>query len=243
MSSFHAFPPIADRNALPRDVLVVVAHPDDEVIGLGGLLAFHGARGDSVQVVHATGGGGGDPDGKHGDIEAIRRREVCAALAELGIDEPLSFGLPDGELSQHREQLGHAVRAAYAEHRPALVYAFFPGEYHADHRALARACCDAAEALPADCRVLLFGVNQTVPCGTLYDYSDLVERKKAALACFASQLAYLDFATKVMHRDQAATVNVEDQAVTHAELLIETSPSRWSDYVQRVDALEGVSRG
>lgn len=242
MSSFHAFPPIADRHALPREVLVVVAHPDDEVIGLGGLLAFHGGRGDQVCVVHATGGDQGDPDGKHADIAAIRQREVRAALQELGVAEPRGLGFEDGGLSEQGAALEDAMRTLYVEQRPALVYAFFPGEYHADHRALARACCAAAEALPADCRVLLFGVNQTVPCGTLYDYSDLVERKQAALACFASQLAYLDFATKVMHRDQAATVNVEDPAVTHAELLIETTPAAWAEYTRRIDAIEDASR-
>ena len=148
MSSFHAFPPIADRNALPRDVLVLVVHPDDEVIGIGGLLAFHGARGDSVTVVHATGGGEGDPDGKHEDIEAIRQREVRAALAELGIEAPSSLGLPDGGLSERGEELRDAVRQSFVEARPELVYTFFPGEYHADHRALARACCTR----PRPCR-------------------------------------------------------------------------------------------
>lgn len=240
--AFHSFPPIRDPGTLPREVLVVVAHPDDEVIGIGGLLAFHGRRGDVVEVVHATGGDKGDPDGKHDDIAAIRQREVRAALAELGLEAPRALGFEDGALASDYERLVAALRDVYAERRPQLVYAFFPGEYHGDHRTLARACCEAREALPLDCRILLFGVNQPVPCAALWDYSDRVERKQAALACFESQLAYLDFATKVMERDRAATVNVEDPAVTHAELLVETRVEAWLEYVRRFDALEEVSR-
>ena len=241
--AFHAFPPIRDASTLPREVLVVVAHPDDEVIGLGGLLAFHGRRGDAVEVVHATGGDKGDPAGKHDDIAAIRQQEVRAALAALELGEPRSLGFEDGALASSFDALVASLRDVYTARRPDVVYSFFPGEYHGDHRTLARACCAAREALPVDCRILLFGVNQPVPCGSLWNYSDLVDRKKAALACFKSQLAYLDFATKVMERDRAATVNVEDPSVTHAELLVETSVESWGEYLRRFDALEEVSRG
>lgn len=243
MTSFHAFPAMRDRNELPREVLVVVAHPDDEVIGIGGLLAFHGQRGDAVQVVHATGGDQGDPDGRHDDIASLRAREVQAALRELGIEDRVDLGFDDGHLGDDPERLESALRDVFVARRPELVYTFFPGEYHGDHRALARACCAAREALPLDCRILLFGVNQPVPFGELYEYSDLVERKQAALRCFESQLAYLDFATKVMQRDCAATVNVEDPAVTHAELLASTTVERWPDYIHRIESLEEASRG
>ncbi|MCA8972641.1 MAG: PIG-L family deacetylase [Planctomycetes bacterium] len=241
----HAFPAIRDRNSLPREVLVVVAHPDDEVIGIGGLLAFHGRRGDVVHVVHATGGDAGDPQGLHtgGDIAQIRAREVTAALAVLGVDAPHGLGFADGALARSYDDLVERLAALFVERRPELLYTFFPGEYHVDHRVLARACCDARDHLPSDCVIRLFGVNQVVPFGVLYDYSDVVDEKDRALACFASQLAYIDFKTKALCRDRAATVNVEDVRVTHAELLAEVDTLSWPRYVERVEQLEEVSRG
>ncbi|HMQ22305.1 MAG TPA: PIG-L family deacetylase [Planctomycetota bacterium] len=251
-----AFPAICDRAALPREILVLVAHPDDEVIGIGGLLAFHGRRGDVVEVVHATEGDAGDPRGLsrlEGDamsvdspggasagIAQIRAREVEAALAVLGLKKPSGLGFPDGDLASHYAQLVDRLGNLFAERRPKLLYTFFPGEYHSDHRTLARAACDARDFLPRDCRILLFGVNQVVPFGSLFDYSDLVDAKDRALACFASQLAYVDFKTKALCRDVAATVNVEDRAVTHAELLAETSVAAWAAYVAAIDALAEV---
>jgi LmbE family N-acetylglucosaminyl deacetylase len=232
----HAFPPIRSRDELPRRVLVVVAHADDEVIGIGGLLAFHAQRGDSVHVVHATTGGRGDPDARHEDIEAMRQQEGVDALAALGIDPPTTLGFQDGSLSGCERELATALGELFAEHTPGLLYTFHRGEYHADHRAIAAAACKARDFLEAACRILLFGVNQAVPFGDLYDYSDLVAVKQRALACFRSQLAYLDFATKVMQRDQAATVNVELPEVTHAELLAEVDRETWPAHIGKLDA-------
>ncbi len=238
----HVFPPILDRQSLPGRVLVVVAHPDDEIIGVGGLLAFHGRRGDDVRVIHATAGDAGDPDGRHDNVAKMRQGEVRAALAQLGIGAPECLGFEDGGLEQHADELGERLRAEFDEYAPELVYTFHGGEFHADHRTVAERSCEARAALPDGCRVHLFGVNQTVAFGALYDYSDLVEQKQAALACFKSQLAYLDFATKVMHRDQAATVNVELIEVTHAELIQCLCKDTWPRALELDDAALGFAR-
>ncbi len=242
------FPPMRDRNDLPRRVLCLVAHPDDEVIGIGGLLAFHGARGDEVRVVHATGGEAGDPEGRHLDLVAQRREEVRRALGVLGIGPPESLGFEDGRLADQGDALEASLGELFREAAPSLLYTFHGGEFHGDHRSLAERACAARGALPEECRVLLFGVNQPVPFGALYDYSDLLARKKEALQQFASQLAYLDFATKILQRDQAATVNVEDPAVTHAELLLELGLASWPLHLQHMrlimeDAFPGNGSG
>ncbi|MFQ5505456.1 MAG: hypothetical protein ACE5F1_11755, partial [Planctomycetota bacterium] len=120
-----------------------------------------------------------------------------------------------------------------------LVYTFHGGEYHSDHQSVARAACKARAALPGETSVHLFGVNQTVPFGSLYDYTRLAETKKRALACFESQLAYLDFASKVMYRDQAATVNVEMPEVTHAELILAVRVEDWPRHIEQCEAWLG----
>ena len=49
----HLFSPLLPKDPLQGPVLVLAAHPDDEVIGAGGMLAHHAARGHEVVVVHA----------------------------------------------------------------------------------------------------------------------------------------------------------------------------------------------
>ena len=43
------FPPLKDPRELPARVLCFAPHSDDEVLGCGGLLAFHAERGDEVR--------------------------------------------------------------------------------------------------------------------------------------------------------------------------------------------------
>ena len=81
----HLFPPLLPKDQLRGPVLCLAAHPDDEVIGCGGMLAWHAEQGHAVTVVHMTDGAQGDPNDQFDDIQAIRRREGVEALKWLGI--------------------------------------------------------------------------------------------------------------------------------------------------------------
>lgn len=220
----HLFPPLLPKEALSGPVLCVVAHPDDEVIACGGMLAWHRDQGHAVTVLHMTDGGAGDPEGQHGDIKAVRREEGRAALAALGVEDIRRLDLPDGELPEHLPQMRAGLAPLLAELAPKTLYSFFFTEAHRDHRAVAKTVAGLAGELPADCRCLLFGVNQVVVGGSMFDLSAYMERKQQALACFGSQLAYNDFRQKILHRDHAATVNIEDPAIQHAELFADLPP-------------------
>lgn len=220
----HLFPPLLPKQALVPPVLAIAAHPDDEVIACGAMLAWHRRAGHAVRVLHSTDGAQGDPDGRYDDIAAVRRREGREALRRLGVDDVLSLGLPDGQLPEHTAPLATRLREQFVSYAPRTLYSFFFTEAHRDHRALARTVAACADALPADCRVLLFGVNQVVCGGTMFDVSDLMDVKQHALSAFASQLAYNDWRRKILGRDHAATVNVEDPAVQHAELFCDLRP-------------------
>ncbi|MEZ5964835.1 MAG: PIG-L family deacetylase [Planctomycetota bacterium] len=221
----HLFPPLLPKEALQPPVLAIAAHPDDEVIACGAMLAWHRRQGHAVRVVHCTDGAQGDPMGRYDDIAAVRRREGREALRRLGVEDVASLGLPDGALPERRDDLHRLLRAEIERARPRTLYSFFYTEAHRDHRAVARAVASCADVLAADCRVLLFGVNQVVCGGTMFDVSGLMDVKQHALAAFASQLEYNDWRAKILGRDHAATVNVEHPSVQHAELFCDLRPS------------------
>lgn len=222
----HLFSPLLPKDQLRDPVLVLAAHPDDEVIGAGGLLAWHGQQRHAVTVVHMTDGARGDPSQRAGDIRAVRRREGEEALRRLSLPAPRCWGLPDGQLPEHLDIVVPRLRELFAEIRPATLYSFWFGEAHRDHRAVAAATVAAVDALPADCRCLLFGVNQVPAGGTLFDVSDVHARKQHALAAYGSQLAYIDLVALSEHRDRAATANIDIGGVTHAELYADLTPDR-----------------
>ena len=221
----HLFSPLLPRDPLQGPVLVLAAHPDDEVIGAGSMLAWHGQRRDQVTVVHATDGAKGDPGSREHDIRAVRRREGVEALSRLGIGDPRHWDLPDGELPEHLEELTLRVRTLFHEVKPKTLYSFWFGEAHRDHRAVSLAVANAADALPADCRCLLYGVNQVVPWGTLFDVTDVYPRCYRALQAYASQNAYVDLPGMSEHRCRAAVVNVDVPGVLYGEQFVDLLPA------------------
>lgn len=239
----HCFPPLIARDELQPPVVVLAAHPDDEVIACGAMLAWHRHQGHAVTVMHATDGAAGDPDGRFGDIAALRRAEGEEALRRLGVTDLRRLGLPDGQLPERREELQQALGALLAELQPRTLYSFFFAESHRDHRAVAAALVACADRLQPDCRVLLFGVNQPVPGAVMFDTSDLEPQKQHALAAYASQIAYNDFVAKIRARDHAATVNIEDPRVRSAEVFADLRPAQLASARELTQALTALWLG
>jgi LmbE family N-acetylglucosaminyl deacetylase/GT2 family glycosyltransferase len=232
----HLFPPLADKQALPRRVLVLAPHADDEVLGCGGMLAFHAERGDRVVVAILTDGAAGDRAAHTAGIERTREAESRAAGAVLGVTEHVFLRLPDGGLGAVHD-LTERVAALLAEHDPDLVYAPSPQEFHTDHRATAAAAI-AAGARDARSRLYHFyGVNTYAHASVLYDTSAQWPRKERALATFASQLAYHDLVEKCAAFDRSRTVNVEDRAVTRAEGFAAVASAQLADYGRAAERL------
>jgi LmbE family N-acetylglucosaminyl deacetylase len=233
----HLFSPLLPKDPLRGPVLVLAAHPDDEVIGAGSMLAWHGSRGHAVTVVHATDGSKGDPGQREHDIRVVRRREGIEALARLGIGEPRHWDMPDGELPEHLETLTSRIADVMREIRPHTLYSFHAGEAHRDHRSIAAATAAASHALPVDCRCLLYGVNFTPPGGTLFDVTEVYPRCYRALQAYASQNAYIDLPGMSEHRCRAATVNVDIPGVLYGELFLDLTPAELGDVHMLQDEL------
>jgi N-acetylglucosamine malate deacetylase 2 len=122
--------------------LVVVAHPDDEAIGAGGLLADL----PNVTVAHVTDGAPRDERYAQSkgfqtreEYARARRREVVNALAHLGItpDRCRGLGYVDGEASLQMLELVFDVADLIDEVRPEIVLTHPYEGGHSDHDATA----------------------------------------------------------------------------------------------------------
>jgi hypothetical protein len=131
----------AFATALPT-TLVLVAHPDDEAIGAGGLLA---GLPDAV-VAHVTDGAPRDVRYAQSrgfqtreEYARARRREVVNALAHAGItpDRCRDLGYVDGEASMQLLELVFDVADLMDEVRPDVVLTHPYEGGHSDHDATA----------------------------------------------------------------------------------------------------------
>ncbi len=127
-----------------RSVLVVAPHPDDEVLGCGGLIASHARAGHRIRVVFLTDGTGshpGHPSLPQDDLGRRRRAEALEALAVLGADPGRAdfLDLPDGGLDrlspEAREAAIGNLSGILAAERPEEVFAPYRGGGSSEHTA------------------------------------------------------------------------------------------------------------
>jgi LmbE family N-acetylglucosaminyl deacetylase len=180
-------------------VLVVAAHPDDELLGLGGTIARHSAAGDDVVCVVASEGA----STRYGDdaaasLEAMGR----AAAAVLGVRELRFLGLRDQHLdAQPILSVIQTVEKVVDEIQPDIVYTHHWGDVNRDHRVI-------SEAIMVACRpvgdryassVYLFETpsstewswpdpNAAFVPNHFVDISATIDKKLEAMACYASEV-------------------------------------------------------
>jgi methionyl-tRNA formyltransferase/LmbE family N-acetylglucosaminyl deacetylase len=137
-----------------RTVLAIVAHPDDEVLGLGGTLIRHFKAGDEVHVRIVC---SGDPI-RYAKGEQDQAADSERAAYYLGSDtKGLQF--PDQRLDSGTNLgLIQAVEAEVQTLKPHIVYTHFWGDVNADHARIAEAVDVAVRPYnaPSVHRVLAF---------------------------------------------------------------------------------------
>jgi LmbE family N-acetylglucosaminyl deacetylase len=191
-------PPGAGLAALDSvtSAVIVAAHPDDEVLGAGGLIAMLAASRARLRVVAVT-----DGERSHrgrrspAALGRCRTAETYAALRSLGAwtAEVVRLQLPDTGLASHEDELTAALRPLVAGFD--LCLAPWDHDMHPDHESTGRAARRAGPsplfyypvwmwhwATPADPRVPWDRALRIPlpPRATV--------RKRSAISCFSSQI-------------------------------------------------------
>jgi LmbE family N-acetylglucosaminyl deacetylase len=216
------YPYTALRALSARRLLVLAPHPDDEVLGCGGLIVASLQDGASVDVVIASSGD------KGGDA-LVREAESRAAAQVLagsdGACQPSFWRLPDRQLADDRQLVSRVQHRIISSGADAVLLPS-PFEIHPDHRALCLAGLHAMRSSDVDADLLFYEVGQPLMPDVLLDITAQVERKRAALRCFSSQLAVQAYDEQLLglNRFRAYTLG---PTVTHAEAFQRVSPAVW----------------
>jgi LmbE family N-acetylglucosaminyl deacetylase/SAM-dependent methyltransferase len=133
---FAGLPPL-DLDHVRR-VVVVAAHPDDESLGAGGLIARMAGRGVLTEVIIVTDGRGSHPESTTHDpdhVAVIRRAETLVAVGEVSWDATVTFlDVPDGETGSFREEIRLRIAARIGEGAHTLLVSHLREDGHRDHR-------------------------------------------------------------------------------------------------------------
>jgi LmbE family N-acetylglucosaminyl deacetylase len=175
-------------------VVAIAAHPDDEVLGCGGVLALHARAGDPVTIViacegesHRYGPGG------VGQVSHIRR-----AAAALGVDDVRPLGFPDQALDTLRlTELIAPLEKIVREVRPRVAYCQYGGDVNRDHHILFQALLVATRPTESYLDAVYafdtassteWAYPRTFVPDTWVDISSTLEVKLKAMACYESEV-------------------------------------------------------
>jgi LmbE family N-acetylglucosaminyl deacetylase/SAM-dependent methyltransferase len=143
--------PLAPQELSGMRFVVLAAHPDDESLGAGGLLALLHSVGADVEVLLCTAGEGSHPDSATTtpeQLKAVRMEEFAAAMEVLGLAGRWHFlGLPDAGLNERIPEIRAELRAAInrpGNPRQLAIVAPYHADGHADHDAVGTAAADVA---------------------------------------------------------------------------------------------------
>ena len=187
-------------------ILVIAAHPDDEVLGCGGTIARHADAGDQVQVLIVAEGATSRQQQRDrlqaGDELSTLAQAAQTAGSILGAAGVELFDLPDNRLdSLDRLDLIKRIEQHIDHHQPQVVYVHHAGDVNVDHRRLHEAVVTACRPTPGHPvrRLLSFEVassSEWQPPGSapafqpnwFVDISVQWQRKREALVAYATEM-------------------------------------------------------
>ena len=145
-----------------QNVLVVAAHPDDEVIGVGGTIAQHAAAGDAVYVVVLTEGTSAQYRDDWEKIAARKKEQTIRVAELLGVTEVFTGDFPEMRLDALPiYEITRFLEKVVAQVKPNIVYTHHFAELNRDHRTAYEATTVAVRpfVLPSLKRLLCYQVD------------------------------------------------------------------------------------
>jgi len=184
---------------MPRQVLVVAAHPDDELLGLGGTIAWHVSQGDRVVIALMADAGTARYEDE--TVQFVRRCALEAA-SRLGISDVRFAGLADQKLDiLPILDITQRIEAILGNIQPQIIYTHHRGDVNHDHQIVYEATLTAARPYRAPYveRILCYETpsatewagpyaeNHFVP-NVYVDITAYLESKLSAVSAYTTEL-------------------------------------------------------
>jgi len=183
---------------IPKKLVVIAPHPDDETLGCGGTIARFAASGTEVSVLVVA--GHLPPLYDEAAFETTHR-EALAAFKIMGVAQSAFLRIPATMVRDVPvAELNGKINGFIREIGPDMVLLPFP-DRHIDHRIIFDACIVACRPVHAAApkAVLAYetlsethwnvpGIEPVFAPEFFVDTTDYMAKKNAALACYASQI-------------------------------------------------------
>ncbi|MDD2362481.1 MAG: PIG-L family deacetylase [Oscillospiraceae bacterium] len=210
-----------------KNILVIAAHPDDEVYGMGGTIARLAKEGCEVNVLIVTDGSTSqyrnDPNLK--DILEAKKLETEMAKNVLGVKELYYGKLPDMRLDQTAHiNINQVIESTINLLNPDTVFTHFWGDVNMDHRCVYQSTLVAVRPTSEQCVKELYcysvpSSTEWMPLtaataflpNTFVDISAYTNQKEQAILAYKTELREYPHPRSVEAvrlKDKSAGINV-----------------------------------
>jgi LmbE family N-acetylglucosaminyl deacetylase len=179
---------------IKKRVMVIAAHPDDELLGCGGTIALHARAGEQVTSVIACEG----ESLRYGTEGVGQRSHTERAARKLGVEDVRLLGFADQRLDTITlTDLITPLEKAIREVRPAIIYCQHGGDINRDHQLLFQALMVATRPTEEYIQAVYafdtassteWAYPRSFVPDTWVDISSTLEQKLEAMACYESEL-------------------------------------------------------
>jgi len=187
-------------------ILVVAAHPDDEVFGCGGTIAAHVSKGDSVNVLIMAEGITSRDNTRKIELRDNELENLAGSAKKandiLGVQSLTLLSYPDNRMdSINRLDVIKSIEQYIDKFEPSVVYTHSRTDLNVDHRVINDAVMAACRPLPNSRvnQILFFEVasstgwngmegNSTFSPNWYVDISGTLGKKTEALGAYSSEM-------------------------------------------------------
>ncbi len=200
---------------MSKNILVIAAHPDDEVLGCAGTIIRHSSNGDNVGVLYVA-----DGVGARNELfeENIKKRKQSAeqALQILGAQNLGFLDFPDNRLdSVPLLDIVQKIEVIIRNFLPHVVFTHHSGDLNIDHEIVSRATMTACRPIPGSSvkEIYTYEVMSSTEWaldGSAFipnyfvDINEFWDRKKSALDVYNDEMRISPHTRSIKHLESLA---------------------------------------
>jgi len=212
-----------------RNIVVISAHPDDEILGVGGTLLKHKKNGDKIYWLITT--NIFENQGYSKERISSRQKEIKKISEALSVEKVFMLDYPTMSLSTSSLiEMVPKISKIFTEIEPEIVYCLNRSDAHSDHRITFDAvmACTKSFRYPFIKQVLMYEcISETEFAPQLpekvfipnyfVDISSFLEEKMNLMKIYESELGNHPFPRSLKNIEALATFRGASVGVEYAE--------------------------
>ena len=195
-----------------QNICIIAHHPDDEILGLGGTIAFLIKHHKNIHIIFTTNGEKGIKKSLPIITSFIRAKEFQEVKKTLLNEFNLSqkdfnlkeyfLNFPDGKLEQNFSKLKEKLNSLLIQIKPDLIFLPTINDWHNDHKISHTACFESLIDLKTKnilIDALIYEVWSPFAQADIHiNITEFASLKRKLIQCYASQVKQLDFESSIM---------------------------------------------